>query len=149
MEKLPKLLKKDIEHVEEVTRQQAANLLWHESRIGHITASSFHEINVKAKKLAIVKEVNFSKTLSKIFGFGPNLNDLCAIKYGVAMEPEAKIKYKEVLNGMHHTDIDCGIFLHSEFCFISATPDLVVQRSCCGLGIVEIKCPQTIADKKT
>ena len=40
------------------------------------------------------------------------------------MKPEAKIKYEEVLNGMDHTDVDCGIFLHSEFCFISATPDL-------------------------
>ena len=76
------------------------------------------------------------------------MNDLSAIKYGVAVEPEAKIKYKEVLNGMGYTDVDCGIFLHSEFCFIGATPDLVVQRSCCGLGIVEIKCHQTIADKK-
>ena len=58
------------------------------------------------------------------------------------MEPEAKMKYKEVLNGMDHTGVDYGIFLHSEFCFVSATPDLVVQRLCCGLGIVEIKCPQ-------
>ena len=54
------------------------------------------------------------------------------------MELQWSLKQKEVLNGMHHTDVDCGIFLHSEFCFISASPDLVVQRSCCGLGIVEI-----------
>ena len=93
VKKLPKLSKKDIEHVEEATRQQAANPLWHESRIGRITASSFHEINVKVKKLANTKEVNFSNTLNKIFGCGPNLSDLPAIKYGVAMELEAKIKY--------------------------------------------------------
>lgn len=151
VKRFPKPSKDDIETVETATRRQAANPSWRQSRIGRITASIFHEVNVKVKKLTKNKNVNFSDTLDKIFGNGPNLNHLPAIKYGIEMKVHAKTKYLEVLKTMHHKDIrvsECGLFLHSELCYIGATPDLLVECSCCGLGIVEMKCPHSISDKK-
>ena len=35
-----------------------------------------------------------------------------------------------------------------EYPYLSASPDLKVACECCGDGLVEIKCPYTIRDKK-
>ena len=148
---LPKPTKKDIADIESSTRLQAANTLWHLCRNGRITASIFHEINVKAKKLLRNENVTFANTVDKIFGCGPNLSHLPAVRYGVEMKHHAKRKYEEIVKATHHKAIsisECGLFLHPEFPYLAATPDLVSQCSCCDLGVVEIKCSHSIAESR-
>ena len=67
------------------------------------------------------------------------------------MEPIAKQKYREVLSQSGHRNLsirECGLYLHPKFSYIGATPDLIVECACCGLGVVEIKCPVQIVGRK-
>ena len=46
----------------------------------------------------------------------------------------------------NHQDLEtrsCGLFLKRHNMFLSASPRLLVKCSCCGEGLVEIKCPYT------
>ena len=48
-----------------------------------------------------------------------------------------------------HSDFrahDCGLHILSTTPFIGASPDQIVECSCCGKGILEVKCPFTLAD---
>lgn len=43
-----------------------------------------------------------------------------------------------------HSDFSikqCGFYVHTEVPYLGASPDGVVECSCCGAGVVEIKCP--------
>ncbi|KAI8511448.1 hypothetical protein Bbelb_105480 [Branchiostoma belcheri] len=46
------------------------------------------------------------------------------------------------------TVTECGLFVHPQKAFLGATPDALVQCSCCGEGLLEIKCPRTAAMEK-
>ena len=39
------------------------------------------------------------------------------------------------------------MFVHKKLSFITATPDLEIECSCHGMGLVEIKCPSTVIGK--
>ena len=48
-----------------------------------------------------------------------------------------------------HSDFDCrhcGLFLNTEYPMFGATPDGLVNGTCCGVGVVEVKCPITLRD---
>lgn len=65
-----------------------------------------------------------------------------ATSYGCAHEKEAIEKYKTRMVG--HTDINvksCGLFVDQETPYLGASPDALVQCTCCGVGVVEVKCP--------
>jgi hypothetical protein len=40
---------------------------------------------------------------------------------------------------------ECGLFIHPEKTYLGASPDVLVECLCCGPGVVEIKCPYSIA----
>ena len=66
-----------------------------------------------------------------------------ACKYGCEHESIAREKYVELL-GKSHNDffvIKSGLILHPSFPFFGATPDGIVNCSCHGPGVLEIKCP--------
>ena len=79
----------------------------------------------------------------------PNEN-LPALKYGRIMETEAKLKYNEVMKKSVKTDViikECGLFVHLNMVYLGATPDCVVcDPSSSFEGLLEIKCPHSIAD---
>ena len=35
----------------------------------------------------------------------------------------------------------CGFYVSIEHLFLGASPDALIECKCCGLGVVEIKCP--------
>ena len=43
--------------------------------------------------------------------------------------------------------IKCGLILHPSYPFIGASPDRIVNCSCCGTGTLEIKCPFRCKEK--
>lgn len=85
--------------------------------------------------------------IDRWFFFIINSNDTkpCpkAIKHGQAMEPAAKQHYIRMMKG-NHTNFhaqDCGIFIHPQRSYIGASPDMLISCSCCGDGLLEVKCP--------
>ena len=44
--------------------------------------------------------------------------------------------------------MNSGLVLHPMYPFMGASPDGLVSCSCCGNGVVEIKCPYTCKDKE-
>jgi hypothetical protein len=69
-----------------------------------------------------------------------------AIKHGITTESEAKVKFSSIYENDGHTDIEIcesGLHLDPRYGYLGASPDLIVKCSCCGKGVVEIKCPLT------
>lgn len=60
-------------------------------------------------------------------------------------EHEAKVREDYVLlyKARHQEPKveNCGFFIHEKIPYIGASPDGLVSCSCCGLGLMEIKCP--------
>ena len=42
---------------------------------------------------------------------------------------------------------ECGFFLDERKQYLGAFPDLVIECSCCGKGVLEIQCPYPIANE--
>ncbi|KAK3091574.1 hypothetical protein FSP39_020913 [Pinctada imbricata] len=58
------------------------------------------------------------------------------------MEKVALSQYTALYEKNHHKSkvSSCGLFVSQRYPFIGATPDGVVTCSCCGKGLIEIKC---------
>lgn len=147
---LPNYSTQEVAELEQNTRQQADCKLWIEHRHGRITASNAHGVLTKyrAKKMS-----ESTALLNKIIGQGKIL-DLPAFKYGRQNEPLAADFYLASQKNSHKNlkVTTCGLFVLADSIFIAASPDRLVSCDCCGLGLLEIKCPislagQTIFDK--
>ena len=42
---------------------------------------------------------------------------------------------------------ECGLFFDESKQYLGASPDLLIECSCCGKGVLEIKCPYSIANE--
>ena len=75
--------------------------------------------------------------------------DLMALKYGRNMEDIAKSKYVKQFKSQHKntSSRECGLFIYEDLQFIGASPDLLLNCECCGDGVLEIKCPYSIANE--
>lgn len=66
-----------------------------------------------------------------------------ATSYGCKHEEDARDEYKSrMIKG--HTGIKinpCGFFVDVKRCYIGASPDGLVECTCCGKEVIEIKCP--------
>ena len=73
-----------------------------------------------------------------------------AIKHGRALEPRAKRKYAYQFKPTHlnFNCKDIGLVLFKQYRYLGTSPDLIVECACCGKGLVEIKCPNSIAGEK-
>ena len=62
----------------------------------------------------------------------------------------AKTKYKKLCKKKHKNlkISETGLVIYKEKPFIAVSPDLEVECDCCGLGLVEIKCPYSIKGEK-
>lgn len=70
-----------------------------------------------------------------------------ACQYECDHENIAREKYIESYSKIHKTFfIKSGLILHPSY-FFGATPDGIVNCSCCGSGALEIKCPFRCKDK--
>jgi hypothetical protein len=64
-----------------------------------------------------------------------------ATQHGCKHEAEARQKYTAILSLIHQnlTVSTCGFYISTSHAFIGASPDGLVNCSCCGEGICEIK----------
>ncbi|KAG1925574.1 hypothetical protein F2P79_025443 [Pimephales promelas] len=128
--------------VEEETRQQGKSRLWFDMRAGRVTASRF-------KSAARTDPTNPSKSLIRQICYP----DLCrfstvATRWGCEHEQKARETY-EAYAAQHHQDLsvrDAGLHIDTSRPYLGASPDALVSCSCCGDGILEIKCPHCAKD---
>ena len=72
-----------------------------------------------------------------------------ACDYILTCEADALHMHKDSMQATHDFFElkKCGLVLDSENPFIGASPDGIISCSCCGEGVVEVKCPFSCRDK--
>jgi putative phage-type endonuclease len=134
---------KDQAHnAEYLTRDQSQCKEWHALRTGRITAS-----NMKAVCSASIEKPAMS-TLNSICGTSRYSNK--AIMWGCRHESSALLEYSAQYKKDHtNVKIDkCGLFINPKYPHLGASPDGLVSCDCCGEGVIEVKCPFCVKDKK-
>ena len=69
------------------------------------------------------------------------VNGIPAFRYGCSHEKIARADYIALMSSQHEnfTVADSGLHLNSKWPYMAASPDGVVECSCCDLGASEIK----------
>ena len=124
-------------NVEEATRKQSKSRLWYRYRAGRVIAS-------KMKQVCRTSEVTPSQRLCKeicypeVFRFTSK-----ATSWGLDHESEARARYFEQTKDQHSdfTMSSSGLVLNPEWPHLGASPDGIVNCSCCGRGVLKVKCP--------
>ena len=144
-----KITETDISNLKEVTVCQSGCTEWQAHRNGRITASNFHRVFSRANTLKKSPETNPEALVNTLLGLSKP-PDTKSLRHGKAMEPLAKKKYVAIAKKKHKklTHKESGLHLMKESVYIGASPDLMINCSCCGDGLVEIKCPYSIAHEK-
>lgn len=134
-----------------LTRGQSANKDWHNQKAGRITAANMHAVLTKVRHMLSIapKTLDCSSLLLRLCTpSGNDFDHVAAIKYGRAMESEARKRYIQLgkKNGHKKLEVqECGLFIVKEHGYMGASPDGLVNCECCGQGLLEIKCPLTLA----
>ncbi|XP_063696094.1 uncharacterized protein LOC134827403 [Culicoides brevitarsis] len=112
--------------VEEATIQQADTPIWHQMRLGRITASRIHQASrCKTKNGSLVDSIMGKKSgWSFAMQRGTDLEDRV---FAVLKKELASEKLRQ-----------CGIFLDANLPHLAASPDGIAENF-----VVEIKCPAT------
>lgn len=148
---MPKYNAGQVASLELETRGQSENASWQAHRIGRITGSVIHSVKTKVATLQnehckLNKDTTY--LVEKILGevaYNPNIP---ALKYGRQMEPEARKAYATRQKKLRHRSLkveECGLFVHKDHVYVGASPDGLISCKCCGTGVLEIKCPLSIA----
>ena len=122
--------------IEESTKQ-ADSPIWHEMRLGRITASKVHAV------LHTKKDKPAPSVIKMICTPTEDLSSVPAIQWGRKHERTAAKEYGDAMMKQHEEmEIkQTGLWLSKDHPFIGASPDAIVTCKCCGTGVVEIKCP--------
>ena len=145
--KVINLSKEQINYVYNVTKTQSKSEIWINQRKGRITASNFKNVYSKANKTAITDEQPV-EMISLLMGY-ESINQTWQMKHGINSEIHAVQKFKSVFKETHKNCVfnSPGMTIDENKPYLSATPDLEIECSCHGLGLVEIKCPASIIGK--
>lgn len=118
-----------------ITTQQAASQSWHSHRAGRITSTTFYSASNQS-------EVPRT-TLMKIMNYNNSNIQVPAVVWGREKEKIALQCYSNELCKTH-TDVKVclsGFVIRPDEPHFGSSPDGKVSCSCCGDGVVEIKCP--------
>lgn len=66
-----------------------------------------------------------------------------ASTWGCEHEKDVLTAYKDKMTASHE-DVNitsCGFYVSAEHSFLDALPDALIECTCCGRGVVEVKCP--------
>ncbi|CAL9689621.1 unnamed protein product [Knipowitschia caucasica] len=144
---LPQYSTEEVSSLEAATREQAVSALWKQHRNGRITASKAHHVWKRMKTQDAEKGCHslVSSITGKAF-VNPNIP---ALKYGRVNEPFAVTAYMSSQKASHSNlkVTQCGLFVMQDHVFAAASPDRLVSCSCCGEGLLEVKCPFSAADQ--
>ena len=131
-----------VQYVVQQTVKQSKSKLWFSMRAGRVTASTFYAAcHTRIEKPAMT-------VLRLICTPNPHRFSYAATEWGNTHESVARDQY-EALHTVQHTDVVCqasGLCLSTAYPMFGASPDGLVQCTCCGEGLVEIKCPYTLRE---
>ncbi|KAG8177206.1 hypothetical protein JTE90_010779 [Oedothorax gibbosus] len=150
---LPYLQKKALDIVIEVSQQeadalakatvkQAKSILWHQSRLGRLTASNFKAVcctSLDKPALSLVKRICYPSKVKLTTR---------AVQWGCTHEGTARKAYlkSSMEKHLNFNVSTAGFFINPEYPQFGASPDGIVECDCCGEGCLEIKCPFCIRD---
>jgi hypothetical protein len=128
-----------VEHLSQVTCEQTKSKEWYKYRAGRITASRFRQVihtNCHKPSLSLLKSICYPEV---------DRFTTIATKWGLDHEINALTTYQNNMTASHNDFalISCGFYVHTEYPFLGASPDALVECKCCGKGVVEVKCPLT------
>lgn len=154
---VPELLRKltpippeKVGFIERETVGQHINEKWVQQRQGRLTASGFHGVYTRMKTVETQPDASCDNLLARVLGYDKPPENLPALKYGRDAEKPAKLKFAEVMRENGHKDViiqEVGLFVLDTHPYIGASPDAVVQCSCCGFACLEVKCPISCSGK--
>ena len=129
--------------VEERTREQSGSKVWFQQRAGRITASRLKatvSTDITQPSISLIREICY-----------PEINQFrsAGTAWGCDHENVAMQIYRRNA-GQQHTDLVVsvsGLVIHTSYPHMGASPDGIVQCTCCGKGVIEIKCPYSCRDK--
>ena len=133
-----KMSKEQTKTIEEATRNQSSNVLWHSLRKCRLTASRIHEVYLwkrgienHAAKFVNPPSVTHNPIVQR------------KLDHGKMYEPIAWMKYRDCMQSdtQHIEVLPCGLVVHPDNFWLGCTPD---ARLVCGdiFGIGESKCPE-------
>lgn len=135
-----KVTPNEAQHLANATSLQSLSLIWHEHRLGRITASRFGlvchtKIDKPSKSLvsSIIQRSSFTSP---------------ATKWGIDNEDKARQEYFQVASTKHTslTLSTTGLCVNPLYPHLGASPDALIECTCCGRGVLEIKCPYNVRD---
>lgn len=128
--------------LEKDTRRQSKSVLWHKHRTGRVTASKFKAVcstNLEKPSLSLINGIcnpSSFKYTNK------------AMKWGIDNENNAKTVFVQHAKKNHvaFSVKEIGLIINPKFPHFGASPDALISCTCCGEGILEIKCPFSLKD---
>ena len=141
----------EVTRIEELTRGQTKSSHWFDAPRGRLTASKHHDIYTKVNTLSRARDVIKPKTTPIVAEIISPINDIQSlpdIKWRVTHEEDALKEFyaKEAIKHEGFKVNKCGLFVHSQYAYIAASPDAILSCKCHGLIAVEIKCPYNTKD---
>lgn len=125
----------ECEKLEWVTRQQSKSNNWHTHRAGRITSTKFHHVTTTDKI-----STNY---LKDIMQYNKTKLNVPSVIWGQDMEEKARQDYA-TYRSQSHQDFEVsssGLVVRPSEPHLGSSPDGIVTCTCCGRGVVEIKCP--------
>ena len=131
-----------VQYLVQQTVDQSKSKLWFSMRAGRVTASTFYAAcHTRTEKPAM-------SVLRSICMPNAHRFSSAATDWGKTHESVARDQY-EALHAVQDTDFVCqasGLFLSTAYPMFGVSPDGLVQCTCYGEGLVEIKCPYTLRE---
>ena len=130
----------DVINVEKATREQSKSAAWFNQRAGRVTASRMKAVcstdpaypsQCLIMQICYPQQTKFTST---------------ATTWDASMKLQLKLHICKGSNDSFSC-CDSGLMISSSHPFLAATPDHadgIVDCTCCGMGILEIKCPYCI-----
>lgn len=126
--------------LELITRQQSQSKVWFTYRAGRITSTKFHRV-CTTDKISI-------ECLKDIMQYSNSPLEVPSVRWGKSMEAVARQCYAEHAAKKHEDfTVTCsGLVVSPQDPHLGSSPDGMIDCSCCGKGVLEIKCPYKYKD---
>ena len=127
----------------EVTKEQSLSAGWMHHRKGRITASQMYMILTHVNNCDEICGA-MKTVVGAVMGYTPSFTS-AACQHGITNESRIRYLYSSNQSKCHsESKVDLtGLWISSSHPYIAASPDGFVSCSCCGDGLLEIKCPWT------
>ena len=129
--------------VEGESKQQCHSSIWYRHRPGQNTASKMKAVchtNSASPSQSLIKQICNPKS----FVFQSKQT-----KWDCSHEELARKRYEDSMTKSHENFhvADSGFIINPLWPFAGATPDGIISCSCCGAGVLQIKCPYSYRER--